>query len=119
MPRGKELYNVNCAYIDSKGVQCTRGYRPNEHKMCSFHRPKNIPIPFFTTQNAIQQLKNYLEQNFSAQINLKELHWLTLPNSIFETKKGNARPYFCNLCNVIKIIMYKCYHPLHDPCSKR
>ena len=29
MPRGKELYNVNCAYIDSKGVQCTRGYRPN------------------------------------------------------------------------------------------
>jgi hypothetical protein len=46
MPRGKELYNVNCAYIDSKGVQCTRGYRPNEHKMCSFHRPKNTPIPY-------------------------------------------------------------------------
>ena len=55
--------------------------------------PKNIPIPFFTTQNAIQQLKNYLEQNFSAQINLKELHWLTLPNSIFETK-NNAQLFY-------------------------
>jgi len=53
--------------------------------------PKNIPIPFFTTQNAIQQLKNYLEQNFSAQINLKELHWLTLPNSIFETKNNEVK----------------------------
>ena len=42
MPRDKELYNVNCAYIDSKGVQCTRGYRPNEHKMCSFHHISHV-----------------------------------------------------------------------------
>jgi hypothetical protein len=46
MPRGKELYNVNCLYIDSKGVQCIKGFRPNEYNMCSLHRPKNISIPY-------------------------------------------------------------------------
>ena len=46
MPRGKELYNVNCAYVDSKGVQCTRGFRENDFKMCSFHRPRGTPKPY-------------------------------------------------------------------------
>ena len=67
---------------------------------------RSIIVPKFNTNNAIALVKNYLETNFTNQINVKQLHWFDLPASVFENKNTPPQEFIGNENNLNKLYQF-------------